>query len=255
MTALRAIAVAFGMYSQIPMPRIEWDKKSLRYALCAFPLIGIVQGILCLLWGMLNRVVPLPEPIVAVGFLLIPLAVNGGIHLDGLSDTADALASNAPREKRLEILKDSHIGAFGVLALVVYLLVLFSAYSAFSLDSANLYALGCVFALSRALSGLTVVTWPSAKKDGTAHAFREGSAGRSAGIILLVQIFIYALLLVFIQGILGAIMVGAAALAVVVYRMMAMRTFGGVTGDLAGWFLQIAELIMVLTLVIGGCFL
>lgn len=255
MTALKAIAVAFGMYSQIPMPHIEWDKKSLRYALCAFPLIGIVQGVLCLLWGVFNKVVFLPEPIVAVGFLLIPLAVNGGIHLDGLSDTADALASNAPREKRLEILKDSHIGAFGVLALVVYLLVLFSAYSAFSVSFANLYALGCIFALSRALSGWAVVTWPSAKKDGTVHAFQEGSAGLSAGIILLVQIFIFAILLLFIQGILGAIVVGAAALTTVVYRIMALRTFGGVTGDLAGWFLQIAELIMVLALVIGGSFL
>lgn len=255
MTVFRAIAVAFGMYSKIPMPRVEWDEKSLRYALCAFPLIGLVQGAVCLLWGLLNWAVPLPEMIVAVGFLLIPLVVNGGIHLDGLSDTADALASHATRERRLEILKDSHIGAFGVLALVVYLLVTFAVFSSFSLSLANLCALIGIFALSRSLSGWAVITWPSSKKEGTAHAFQEGSAGRSAEIIMVIQILIYALLILFVQGILGVVILAAAALTVVVYRIMAMRQFGGISGDLAGWFLQIVELVMLLALVIGGCFL
>lgn len=252
MNVFKAIAVAFGMYSKIPFPQVEWDDKSLRYALCAFPLIGLVQGVLCLLWGLLNQVILIPEAIMALGFVLLPLFVNGGIHLDGLSDTTDALASYAPREKRLEILKDSHIGAFGVLALMLYLLSDFAFFTAFVPRLENLLALMMIFALSRTLSGWVVITWPSARKQGTAQTFQEGSAGRKAQIILVIQAVLYLAGLIVFSGFVGVAVIGAAFIVLVAYRVMAMKDFGGVTGDLAGWFLQISELAMIVVLVLGG---
>ena len=102
MIVLQTMAVAFAMFSALPVPQFTWNSKNMRYALCAFPLIGGVIGALWSLCGAL----PLPDMIRAGGFCLIPVLVTGGIHLDGYADTSDALSSYGDREKKLEILKD-----------------------------------------------------------------------------------------------------------------------------------------------------
>ena len=85
MTVLQTIAVAFAMFSALPVPQFEWNEKNMRYAMCAFPLIGLVCGGLWCLCGVL----PLPELARAAAFCLVPVAVTGGIHLDGYADTSD----------------------------------------------------------------------------------------------------------------------------------------------------------------------
>ena len=99
MTMLETIAVAFSMFSAIPMPQFLWNEKNMRYALCAFPLIGAVIGGIC--WGAwsLCGLLGLPNLLRGAILTLIPVLVTGGIHLDGYSDTCDALASHASQEK------------------------------------------------------------------------------------------------------------------------------------------------------------
>ena len=87
--ALVTIGVAFAMFSALPVPKIEWNERNMRYAMAAFPLIGTVIGALWCVCGLM----PLPEMAKAAGFCLIPVAVTGGIHLDGYADTSDALSS------------------------------------------------------------------------------------------------------------------------------------------------------------------
>ena len=101
MIVLQTIAVAFAMFSAVPVPQFAWNEKNMRYALCAFPLVGLLCGALWCACGVL----PLPAPARAAGFCLVPVWVTGGIHLDGYADTCDALASYGDREKKLEILK------------------------------------------------------------------------------------------------------------------------------------------------------
>ena len=113
MIVLQTIAVAFAMFSAIPVPQFEWNEKNMRYAMCAFPLIGVVIGAAWCVCGAL----PLPGLAKAAGFALIPVWITGGIHLDGYADTCDALSSYGDREKKLEILKDPHCGAFAVIRL------------------------------------------------------------------------------------------------------------------------------------------
>ena len=118
MIVLQTIAVAFAMFSAIPVPQFDWNEKNMRYAMCAFPLIGAVCGALWCLCGAL----PLPALVRAGGFCLVPVWVTGGIHLDGYADTCDALSSYGSREQKLEILKDPHCGAFAVIQLCSYFL-------------------------------------------------------------------------------------------------------------------------------------
>ena len=107
MTVLQTIAVAFAMFSAVPVPQFDWNEKNMRYSLCAFPLVGVLCGVLWCVCASL----PLPAMVRAAGFCLIPIWVTGGIHLDGYADTCDALSSYGDREKKLEILKDPHCGA------------------------------------------------------------------------------------------------------------------------------------------------
>mgnify|MGYP000057866405 FL=1 len=122
MIVLQTIAVAFAMFSAIPVPQFEWNEKNMRYAMCAFPLIGVVIGAAWCVCGAL----PLPGLAKAAGFALIPVWITGGIHLDGYADTCDALSSYGDREKKLEILKDPHCGAFAVIRLCSYFLAYFA---------------------------------------------------------------------------------------------------------------------------------
>ena len=122
MIVLQTIAVAFAMFSAIPVPQFDWNEKNMRYAMCAFPLIGVVIGAAWCVCGAL----PLPGLAKAAGFALVPVWVTGGIHLDGYADTCDALSSYGDREKKLEILKDPHCGAFAVIRLCSYFLAYFA---------------------------------------------------------------------------------------------------------------------------------
>ena len=167
MTVLQTIAVAFAMFSALPVPQFEWTEKNMRYAMCAFPLIGLVCGGLWCLCGVL----PLPGLARAAAFCLVPVAVTGGIHLDGYADTSDALSSYGDREKKLEILKDSHCGAFAVIRLCCYFVAYFGLCGSvrFTPRAGLCWTLALV--LERALSGFAVAAFPLAKDTGLAHTF------------------------------------------------------------------------------------
>ena len=99
--ALRAVDAAFSMFSAIPMPQMDWDKGGLRYMLWAFPLIGAVMGGLCTLWALAADALALPAVLRGAGLCLIPLAVTGGVHLDGFADTCDAMYQTVEQTREL----------------------------------------------------------------------------------------------------------------------------------------------------------
>ena len=173
MIFFQTIAVAFAMFSAVPVPQFEWNEKNMRYAMCAFPLIGLVIGGLWSLCGAL----PLPALVKAGGFCLLPVWVTGGIHLDGYADTCDALSSYGDREKKLEILKDPHCGAFAVIRLCSYFLAYFALCTAVQFTPRTGFLWTLALVLERALSGLAVAAFPMAKNTGLAHTFAS-AAGR-----------------------------------------------------------------------------
>lgn len=241
MIGLQTIAVAFAMFSALPVPQFEWNEKNMRYAMCAFPLIGLVCGGLWCLCGVL----PLPELARAAAFCLVPVAVTGGIHLDGYADTSDALSSYGDREKKLEILKDSHCGAFAVIRLCCYFVAYFGLCGSvrFTPRAGLCWTLALV--LERGLSGLAVAAFPMAKNTGLAHTFATAADRESVQKILIVLSVLLAAALIALGG--GAL-VAAALLVLWRYHHVAVKEFGGITGDLAGWFLQKAEFWMLAAL-------
>ena len=247
MKALKTIAAAFSMFSAILMLAFPWEKDTLRFVLCAFPLVGVVIGLACWGWTALCGILVVPAILRAAGLCAIPVLLTGGIHLDGFCDTWDALSSHADPAKKQEILQDPHVGAFAVIHLCLYFTVTLALWSALPVYQPVVVLLS--FCLSRSLSGLAVAAFPLAKDTGLAHAFATAADKRAVTMILMTLSAGLILAMGFIgKGISGWLAAAAALLVFVYYRTMAQRQFGGLSGDLAGWFLQTAELWMLAAL-------
>lgn len=246
MTFFCTIAVAFSMFSAIPMPQVEWSPKNMRYALCAFPLVGAVVGALLAVWAFLADGLGAPAILRGAGFTLIPVFITGGIHLDGFADTCDALSSWAGPEKRREILSDPHLGAFAAIKLCGWFIAYFALSCALRPEPRALLCWGLSFVLSRAMSGLAVAWFPLAKDTGLAHSFASSADKKRVRIVLVAL----CLLLGLAVGVLCPLML-VCFLVFFYYKRMAAQKFGGLTGDLAGWFLQTAELFMLGALVLA----
>ena len=234
------------MFSAFPVPKVEWNRENLRWMLCAFPLVGAAIGLLCWGWAALGAYLGFPALLRGAGLTLIPVLSTGGVHLDGYVDTWDALASHAPPEKKQEILADPRLGAFAAIHLCIWFLADFALWAA--LPRYEGVPVLLAFCLSRSLSGLAITAFPLAKDIGLAHTFAQAADRRTVWRFLIV---LSALLTVglCLCGWQGAAMAAAALGVFVYYRRMARTQFGGLSGDLAGWFLQTAELWMLGALV------
>lgn len=253
MSILSSLVIAFSMYSKIPMPHVDWNEKNMRYVMCFFPLVGLVIG--AVQWGVffLCSSFDFTPSFTAALLLTVPLLLTGGIHFDGFLDTSDALGSYKSKDEKLKILSDSHVGAIAVLHACLYFLLYYGAYTQASLKEAPLLAL--TFILSRSLSGFSIVALKAAKPDGLASSF-QNSANRNIvrRVSIVTAFFTCAAMLMYnlFSGILGIL---TALIVFVRYRNLSYRQFGGITGDLAGYFLQICELCLTLVFVISGRFM
>ena len=248
---MKSVIIAFAMYSKLPMPRVDWEKKALSWALCWFPLVGLFIGAALWLWLALARWLGFGDIFTAAFDLLLPIALSGGIHLDGFCDTCDALSSHQSREKKLEILKDSHTGAFAIICCGLYLLMFFAAWCQVEAAGRTALVLGLGPVLSRSLSGLFAVTLPNARGTGLLATFTGPMDAARARVVLAVWAIAAAAAMVFLSPWTGVGVLAGAAPACVYYVATAKRQFGGVTGDLAGFFLQLCELGMVLGAVVA----
>ncbi len=239
------------MYSRIPIPGFVWDEKSMRYVMCYFPLIGAVIGGFECLWFWLSQLLHLPWLLGAAVAVAIPFLITGGIHMDGFCDTVDALSSQQDQERRLEILKDSHAGAFAIIFAVLWMVVYYACWNTVT-DWKTLGAVCIGFVLSRALSALALATFKGARKKGMLQGFKDAAKERTVAITMAVYIVLCAAGMIYLKGWLGVIMVCVNGLVFLYYRLTAYRKFGGTTGDLAGWFLQLSELSTVLCAAIFG---
>lgn len=250
MLAVETVAVAFAMFSAIPVPQPVWNEKNMRYALCAFPLIGGICALAYVVWTAICRQWPVPDLIRAAGYCLAPVWITGGIHLDGYADTCDALASYADAARKQEILKDPHCGAFALIRVCGYFVAYFALCGSLRMDRQAVLCLGIGFVLERALSGWAVAAFSPAKDTGLVHTFATTADRTAVRRILGVLMIVLSIALLYFGGIAGMAMLLAALLALWRYRVVSEKQFGGISGDLAGWFLQRAELWMLAALTV-----
>ena len=115
--------------SRIPVPQTKWNEKSMRWCICFLPLVGAVIGAVQWAAYIVLTHFSFGRVFRAAVLTVLPVLLSGGIHMDGYMDTCDAIHSYGSREKRLEILKDPHVGAFAVIGAFVYFILDFGIWS------------------------------------------------------------------------------------------------------------------------------
>lgn len=247
MWIFNSLIIAIAMYSKIPMPQAEWNEKNMRYAMCFFPLVGVIIGVLEIVAGNLITVWRGEGNFFyAVVLTLIPVFITGGIHLDGFADTMDAKSSYGDREKKLEILKDPHTGAFAIISLCCYFLLCVGIFS--EMRTEHLFAAALVFVFSRSLSGISVVTFQAAKNSGLLRTFQDGAQKRNVRIVLIIWLLAAGVGFYLTAGLCGVVAAVVGLAVFFYYYQFSRKQFGGITGDLAGYFLQLCELFMLAVL-------
>ncbi len=242
MRVFRYIATALSLYSAIPMPRFDIDEDDMAYCIMFLPFIGCIISVVEYYVNQIGGSFELPLFVRCCLFMVIPVVITGGFHVDGFLDTEDAVRSYRPKEEKLRILSDPHIGAFGVIKLVTAGLFAVSSVGivfAFDPEGAG-YALIFVFVISRGLTGITSICMKKAKDSGMLRAETRIN-----------NIVIYIVLIFFTVSSFAAVamidMKSAVAffvsfvLFIIYYRRLVMHSFGGVTGDTAGYFVTASE--------------
>jgi len=255
---VKRILLAFQFLTIIPFKGAEEaSEKEIGSSSTYFPLVGFAEGIVIAVMAMLLIKI-LPSQVVNALIVLVLVIVNGGLHLDGLADTFDAVASRGDREKKLLIMKDSSIGPIGVISIVLVLLLGYVMLNAVHFYSAgNLYyAILILMQVSTRWAMVPALCYGlSARKDGLGRLFIEHTGNREL-LTSTVIIFIIAVvdaitfsninLFIFFSMLIFPVIYGFSVLAV----MFAKRHFHGLTGDSLGAVNEIARLIFLLITVI-----
>lgn len=248
---LRAMIIAFSTYSKIPTPRFNWKSEDMKYVMPAFPLVG---GFIALVeyfaYVMLTRF-ETGYILMAAVMTLIPLLLTGGIHMDGYMDTWDALCSYGDKDKKLAVLKDPHVGAFAVIHCVAYIMLTFALWHELVLritegeaEQTALYMVLSGFIFSRILSGLFAVTFKKAKKEGMLYDV-TGPGTDGVRNILISELIVFMVCILYFFRLRALLLIIPAVAVSFIYRHVSCKHFDGISGDLAGWFLQLAELSML----------
>ncbi len=245
---IKSLFSAFLMYSRIPMPKTEWNEHNRKYVLCFFPLIGAVIGMIFITWFWICQKLSIGNTLFSAIGVCIPVWITGGIHIDGFCDVQDAKACMGSREQCLEVMKDSRVGAFAVIYLGLYFLLQFGIFSEIhTYRIAGICALG--FMLSRAESGLCATILPYANLKSSVDNFRNSK--KVIVITEIIYIAIISTMMIILDILNGISVILGSVLWIIYYKNFACKKFGGVTGDLAGYFLQICELIICFCAVVS----
>jgi len=165
--------LALQFLTRIPIPvQCPWNQSTSRWAIRSYPLVGaILGGVLTVLLVTLETFLPLS--IMTLQLLSVWVLLTGGLHLDGVMDVADAVGSNASLEKKWEIMKDPHVGSFGLIALVF--LLAWKAWLIYELLKSEfpVYSFIFIIACSRVGAVALLTFLPSAKQQGLAWEWKK----------------------------------------------------------------------------------
>lgn len=224
---------AFALLSRLPLPNHQGSGAGSAWA---WPLVGAVLGALGATVASAALWLGVTPGVTAALVLALGAMLTGGLHEDGLSDTADGLYGGWTKERRLAIMKDSRIGSYGMLALMLVTLARWSALTALLVYGGHWAALVATGALSRAPMALIMALLPNARGEGLSHATGRPSQ-MVAGVGLGLAVFISALLV----GWTALPMLAAALAAGILLSGSALRRIGGQTGDILGASQLLAE--------------
>lgn len=242
---INSFITAIAMYSAIPMPQVERNQKNMKYTLCFIPIIGFVIGALLYGWGWVCVSCGFGQVCFALVGTVIPVIVTEGVHLGGLLYTAETIHAYKIKEKRRQRPQDAHAGACAVTAALCYFM-LYSAGLTLIWKKSQLLLLGLSYIISRTLSGMSLVWFPTAEEEGTGSGLSSAANKQTVRGVLVTLLALAMASAVLVHPVIGALMALAAMWVWTYYYYMTKKRFGGISEDTAGYFVCLCELSSVL---------
>ncbi|GEM_PF-74359 len=250
------ILINLQFFTSIPIHKqLSLEKRQLKYALQTFPILGLIQGgIYAGFLYFLVSFTPLSNLFITLLLWLLLIMLSGGIHLDGWIDASDAYFSYKDSGKRLEIMKDSRVGAFGVLSVIVFLFIRFVVlYEMIQQVNAAVYLFIVLIPFfGKTVLGIYLQSLPLARKEGMASFFRQGESKHYLAFYTFYILLAGGLLAWFhIPFILSyLIFVSVFMVASFLIAGFIKRNFNGISGDTLGASSEGMELLLWLTLLL-----
>lgn len=218
----------------------QWSLDSFSRSVKFFPIIGGIIGLLLtgIVYGAQNFWgVKLPLHLMAVSIILFEIIITGGLHCDGLMDTVDGVFSGKSRERMLEIMKDSRVGAFGAMSFCLLIVMKYSLI----LDIEPMLLPIAIFVMpiiGRTAVVMAITLYPYARADGLGKGLSQCEHKNTlyiAGIIAILLLVPFGKLVLLSSGV-------AIAFAILVAEYVNKR-LGGLTGDVYGAVVELTELV------------
>ncbi|MET9963880.1 adenosylcobinamide-GDP ribazoletransferase [Streptomyces sp. NPDC006326] len=254
---LDGVRFAFGTLTVLPVRVTRWDRAAARTGMACAPLAGLVVGLLAAAAGSVLLLLGGGPLLAAAATVAVPAALTRGLHLDGLADTADGLGSAKPPAEALRIMKQSDIGPFGVLVLVLVMLLQAGALSEAYAGGPLRGALAAVVAAVAARLAMTLASRtgiPSARPEGLGAAV-AGVVPRGAAVAVAALTVLAAAAAALPLGLPAAGRQAAAVLAALAVAQLLLRRcvrrFGGVTGDVFGALAETSATTALIVLALG----
>lgn len=261
----------------------EWSVEDFGKSVVAFPYVGLIIGlILALLYGILSPFIPLV--LLMLILVIAEFLITGGLHADGLMDTSDGLFSGRERDRKLEIMKDSRIGSFGVVAFVFVTLLKWQLLTAIPTAEFIPMALIMMPLMSRWSLVLSIRSYPYAREQGMGAAFANLAPKHVITyntlstffmpiVILLIGVILYTLLYgvysifsiadvgyvvglgVLVYATLGIFQINIVSMIItyIINRILnhyIVKQLGGTTGDTYGFVVEVTEVLLLLIYII-----
>ncbi len=243
---MRPFLVALQFLTSLPVRLAATpDEREIGRSLAWYPAVGLLLGGVLFVAALILTSAP---PLLAAALVLsLWVLLSGGLHLDGLADSADAwIGGLGDRDRTLAIMKDPCCGPAGVVAVVLLLLLKFSAlYSV--VETASLAILLLAPALGRMALPLLFLTTPYVRKQGLGSALATYA---SRNQVVLIGIAVLAVLFLLVKSTLLWLLIVVVSVFLVLRTMM-MRRLGGTTGDVAGALVEVVEVVVLIAMVLA----
>lgn len=254
MRLLRGFLINLQFLTMIPIRwQLPMDKDHLRRSIQTFPILGLLQGgVYAAIWYGLIHWTPLTDEAVAFFVLIATILFTGGMHLDGWMDTSDAFFSYRDKEKRLEIMSDPRVGAFGVLSVILMLSsrwLFFYEMTRF-VQPFTYVLVAMVPILSKTLLGQFLIKIPTAKDSGLGYLFQQAVKKDSLRVyyFYLIVLFFGLYVLNPLWSLYGLFLFGGMLFFSFYFRRKIVQGFGGITGDILGASVEGVEWLLWLIL-------
>ncbi len=237
----KALSMSISMFSIFPVFKNIWDDEAMNLVMLCLPIVGAIIGICSYFIFLILNIINIPSLIKTVIIMLCPLIMSGFIHLDGYMDTSDAVLSRRSIDEKRRILKDPLVGAFGVIAFGIFLLLEFSSVHTLVLKSNDFKFLIFLPIVSRSVTGIFLLNMKPISNKGYGSSFKKNT-NRNHTIILLAFIILSFLIGIFLIGVKGLIISIITIVSAIISAFYLYKQLDGISGDLCGFIITISEL-------------